>query len=53
MGGAGKTDGSRLWAALMADWTSSSATSRDSERLNWSTMTDAPPELVDVIWLKP
>ena len=37
----------------MADCTSSSATSMFSERLNCSTMTETPPELVEVIWLRP
>jgi hypothetical protein len=37
----------------MADCTSSSATSIFRVRLNCSTITEVPPELVDVIWLKP
>ena len=53
MGGEGSTEGSRLWAALMPDCTSSSATSMASVRLNCSTMTEVPPELEEVIWLKP
>ena len=37
----------------MADCTSSSATSISSDRLNCRTMTETPPELVEVIWLRP
>ena len=37
----------------MADCTSSSATSMFRLRLNCSTMTEVPPELVEVIWLSP
>jgi hypothetical protein len=51
-GGAGKPVGSRLLAALMACWTSCSAISRLSARLNCKVMTDALAELADVIWVR-
>src|SRR5262252_7554092 len=53
IGGAGRSDGNRLPAALIAAWTSCSATSRLRSRLNCSVMTEAPAELVDDIWLRP
>src|SRR5580704_17944734 len=52
-GGDGRLAGNRLCDALIADCTSSSATSMFRLRLNCSTMTEVPPELVDVIWLNP
>src|SRR5262249_59555966 len=53
IGGAGRSDGRRLPAALIAAWTCCSATSRLRDRLNCSVMTEAPPELVEDIWLSP
>ena len=53
MGGIGRSLGSRLLPALMAACTSCSATSSDSPSEKRSVITDAPPELVDVIWFKP
>src|SRR6516165_9999395 len=53
IGGAGRSDGRRLPAALIAAWTSCSATSRVRSRLNWRVMTEAPAELVDDIWFSP
>src|SRR4029077_13647118 len=53
MGGAGRSDGSRLPAALMAACTSCSAMSRLRVTVNCSVITDAPPELVEDIWLRP
>ena len=53
MGGAGRSWGNRFWPALMAAWTSCSATSMANERLNVSVMTEAPAELVEDIWLSP
>ena len=38
-------------AALIAAWTSCSATSRLSLRLNCSVITDEPAELAELIWL--
>ena len=52
-GGEGKSDGRNDDPLLIEACTSSSATSIDSERLNCSTMTDTPPALVEVIWLRP
>ncbi len=40
-------------AALIAAWTSCSATSRLSARLNCKVMTEDPAELTDDIWLRP
>jgi len=53
MGGIGRSLGSRLLPALMAACTSCSATSSDSPSENRSVITEAPPELVDVIWFNP
>ena len=52
-GGEGRFAGRKLCAALIADCTSSSAISIFRLRLNCSTMTEFPPELVEVIWLRP
>ncbi len=49
MGGAGRSDGNRLPAALMAAWTSCSATSRLRLRLNCSVMTEEPAEVAELI----
>ena len=49
VGGVGRSFGSTLPAALMAACTSCSATSRPRSRLNCSVMTEAPPELAEVI----
>src|SRR5256885_790320 len=53
VGGAGRSAGSRLPPALIAACTSCSAASRSIARSNCSVTTDAPPELVDDIWLRP
>src|SRR3546814_3451504 len=53
MGGAGRSLGSRLVAALMAAWTSCSATSSGKSRSNCKVISDEPPELDEVIWVKP
>ncbi|MCY1411841.1 hypothetical protein D9M71_272360 [compost metagenome] len=52
-GGAGRSLGSRLVAALMAACTSCSATSSLTSRLKRRVMTEAPPELVEDIWVRP
>jgi len=52
-GGAGRSLGSRLSAALIAAWTSCSATSSATSRENRRVMTEAPPELVEDIWVSP
>jgi len=49
----GKSGGSRVSAALIAAWTSCSATSRPSVSVNCSVISELPPELVDVIWVSP
>jgi hypothetical protein len=49
MGGAGRSEGRRLPAALIAACTSCSAMSRLRFKLNCSVITEAPPELVDDI----
>ncbi len=49
----GRSLGSRLLPALIAACTSCSATSSDSASANCSVITDAPPELDDVIWFRP
>ncbi len=46
-GGAGKSFGSRLFAALIAACTSCSATSSSTSRENLRVMTEAPPELLE------
>ena len=53
VGGAGRREGRRLCAALIADWTSSSATSMGMDSTNCKTMMELPAELVEVIWLSP
>ena len=53
IGGIGKSLGNRLAPALMAACTSCSATSSDRPSEKRSVITEAPPELVEVIWLKP
>src|ERR1700733_4386305 len=53
MGGAGRSAGNRLPAALIAAWTSCSAMSRLRSRLNCSVSTEAPAELADVISFSP
>ena len=45
--------GRKVCAALIAAWTSCSATSMFSSRLNCRVMTEAPKELLEVIWLRP
>jgi hypothetical protein len=45
--------GRNVNALLMPACTSCSATSSRRSRLNCSVITDAPPELVDVIWFNP
>jgi len=52
-GGLGRSGGSSVKAALIAAWTSCSATSSPRLRANCKTMTELPPELVEVIWLSP
>ena len=52
-GGAGKSLGSRLVAALIAACTCCSATSILMSRLKRRVSTEAPPELVDAIWVSP
>src|SRR5690606_29142550 len=52
-GGAGRSFGSRLLPALMAAWTSCSATSSSTSSENRKVITDAPPELVEDIWVNP
>ena len=49
----GKSLGKTLVAALIAACTCCSATSRGSLSVNRSVITDAPPELTEVIWSKP
>ena len=53
VGGLGRSRGRKLFAALIAACTSCSATSSDRSRLNWRVITEAPPELVDAIWVRP
>ena len=53
MGGAGRSEGRRLPAALIAACTCCSATSRERSRLNWSVITEAPAELCEDIWFRP
>ncbi|MNI64770.1 hypothetical protein D3C73_1202350 [compost metagenome] len=52
-GGAGRSLGSRLLAALIAACTCCSATSMFMSRLKRRVSTEAPPELVDAIWVRP
>ena len=52
-GGAGRSLGSRLLAALIAACTSCSATASDTSRLKRKVITEAPPELVEDICLRP
>src|SRR5690606_2248115 len=52
-GGIGRSLGSRLWAALIAACTSCSATPRSTSSANCRVITEAPPELVEDIWLRP
>ncbi|RMR93424.1 hypothetical protein ALP75_203144 [Pseudomonas syringae pv. actinidiae] len=52
-GGAGRSVGSRLVAALIAACTCCSATSILISRLKRRVITDAPPELVEAIWVSP
>ena len=52
-GGMGRSVGSRLLPALMAACTSCSATSSDRPSEKRRVMTEAPPELVEIIWLRP
>ncbi|MNJ40591.1 hypothetical protein D3C77_354890 [compost metagenome] len=52
-GGAGRSVGSRLVAALMAACTCCSATSMFMSRLKRRVSTEAPPELVEAIWVSP
>jgi hypothetical protein len=49
----GRSFGKKVNAALMAAWTSCSATSRLRSRLNCSAITELPPELLEVIWVRP
>jgi hypothetical protein len=49
----GRSLGKKVVAALMAACTSCSATSRLKSRLNCSTITALPLELVDVICFRP
>jgi len=53
MGGVGRSLGSRLEAALIAACTSCSATPSSTVRPNCSVITEAPPELVELICLRP
>ena len=53
MGGFGRSRGRKVAAVLMAAWTCCSATSMFRSRLNWSVISEAPDELVDVILLRP
>ena len=52
-GGAGKSLGSRLVAALIAACTCCSATSMFMSRLKRRVNTEAPPELVEAICVRP
>src|SRR5690606_4358191 len=52
-GGAGRSLGSRLLAALIAAWTSCSATSRFTSSVKRRVITEAPPELVEDICERP
>src|SRR5690242_933436 len=52
-GGLGRSLGRKVNALLIAACTPCSATSKFKSRLNCSVTTDAPPELTDVIWLRP
>ncbi|MNZ50533.1 hypothetical protein D3C78_683220 [compost metagenome] len=52
-GGAGRSLGSRLLAALIAACTSCSATSSSTSRPKRRVITEAPPELVEDICLRP
>ncbi len=52
-GGAGRSVGSRLVAALIAACTCCSATSMLMSRLKRRVITDAPPELVEAICVRP
>ena len=53
MGGFGKLAGRYVAAALIAACTSCSATSIFSFRSNCSVISEAPNELIDVIWFRP
>ena len=52
-GGAGRSLGNRLLAALIAACTCCSATSMLMSRLKRNVSTDAPPELVEAICVRP
>src|SRR5690606_41600881 len=52
-GGIGRSLGSRLLALLSAACTSCSATPRSTSSENCRVITEAPPELVEDIWLRP
>src|SRR5690606_19449881 len=52
-GGIGRSFGRKLLAALIAACTSCSATPSSTSSANCSVITEAPPELVDDIWLRP
>src|SRR5207253_10599845 len=53
MGGLGSSRGKKVEAALIAAWTSCSATSMFRSRLNCRVMSETPNELTEVIWLRP
>ena len=53
VGGFGRSRGRKLEPALIAACTSCSATSSAISRLNCRVITEEPPELVEVIWLRP
>jgi hypothetical protein len=52
-GGAGRSEGNRLLAALIAACTCCSATSILTSRLKRRVRTEAPPELVEAICVRP
>ncbi|TWH09486.1 hypothetical protein L613_003700000160 [Pseudoxanthomonas taiwanensis J19] len=52
-GGIGRSLGRKLEAALIAACTSCSATPRSTSSENCRVITEAPPELVEVIWFRP
>jgi hypothetical protein len=53
MGGFGRSRGRNVEAALIAAWTSCSATSMLRSSANCSVTIELPKELVEVIWLRP
>src|ERR1700739_4095292 len=53
IGGEGRFAGRKLDGALITDSTSSTATSMFKLRVNCRTITDVPPELLEVIWFRP